>query len=56
MPDEDEAMRAVSMTRTRGGNATNTLHMIAQLGGTTSWIGVVPAMDRDDTQCVPDVS
>lgn len=40
-PEEDEEMRADSMRVSRGGNATNTLVVLSQLGHACSWGGVL---------------
>ncbi len=40
-PAEDEEMRAQSLRISRGGNATNTLVMLSQLGHTCRWAGVL---------------
>lgn len=41
-PHEDEEVRALTQRRTRGGNATNTLVILSQLGHACSWAGVLP--------------
>ena len=41
-PDEDQEVRALSQRRVRGGNATNTLVVLSQLGHACSWAGVLP--------------
>ena len=40
-PDEDDEVRAVSQRLCRGGNATNTLVVLSQLGHTCHWGGVL---------------
>ena len=49
-PAEDAEVRALSQQRRRGGNATNTLVVLAQLGHTCDWAGVLP--DEPDTALV----
>lgn len=44
-PDEDEEMRADAQCVVRGGNSTNTLEVLSQLGHQCSWAGVL----ADDT-------
>lgn len=41
-PDEDSEVRALEQRRSRGGNATNTLTVLAGLGHACSWAGVLP--------------
>lgn len=41
-PDEDSEVRAIEQRRSRGGNATNTLTVLAGLGHACSWAGVLP--------------
>jgi len=41
-PAEDDELRALSQRRVRGGNATNTLVVLAQLGHACAWAGVLP--------------
>jgi ketohexokinase len=41
-PEEDAELRALAQRRSRGGNATNTLTVLATLGHTCSWAGVLP--------------
>ncbi|MGD8235824.1 MAG: PfkB family carbohydrate kinase [Chromatiales bacterium] len=41
-PDEDSEVRALDQRRSRGGNATNTLTVLAGLGHACSWAGVLP--------------
>lgn len=41
-PAEDEEMRALSLRRARGGNATNTLVVLSQLGHYCAWAGMLP--------------
>ena len=41
-PAEDSEVRAVSQRRCRGGNATNTLTVLSQLGHDCAWAGVLP--------------
>jgi ketohexokinase len=40
-PAEDDEVRAISQHKTRGGNATNTLTVLSQLGHDCSWAGVL---------------
>lgn len=40
-PDEDSEVRATSQRLERGGNATNTLVVLSQLGHQCSWVGVL---------------
>jgi ketohexokinase len=40
-PNEDEELRAVSCRQCRGGNATNTLVVLSQLGHHCSWAGIL---------------
>jgi ketohexokinase len=41
-PDEDSEVRALEQRRSRGGNVTNTLTVLAGLGHACSWAGVLP--------------
>jgi len=41
-PDEDSEVRVLSQRRCRGGNATNTLTVLSQLGHECAWAGVLP--------------
>ena len=41
-PDEDSEVRILSQRRCRGGNATNTLTVLSQLGHDCAWAGVLP--------------
>ncbi len=41
-PREDEEVRAQAQSRVRGGNATNTLVILSQLGHDCHWAGVLP--------------
>ena len=41
-PDEDSEVRILSQRRCRGGNATNTLTVLSQLGHECAWAGVLP--------------
>jgi ketohexokinase len=41
-PDEDSEIRALDQRRSCGGNATNTLTVLAGLGHACSWAGVMP--------------
>ncbi len=41
-PDEDSEVRVLSQQRCRGGNATNTLTVLSQLGHECAWAGVLP--------------
>jgi ketohexokinase len=47
-PSEDSEVRALSQRRSRGGNATNTLVVLSQLGHTCSWAGTLAS--EPDTQ------
>ena len=40
-PGEDEEIRAIAQTRTRGGNVTNTLVVLSQLGHQVTWAGTL---------------
>ena len=40
-PEEDEEIRAIAQTRTRGGNVTNTLVVLSQLGHRVTWAGTL---------------
>jgi len=40
-PQEDEEMRALSQRLTRGGNCSNTLVALSQLGHQCNWVGVI---------------
>ena len=51
-PREDEEVRALAQSRVRGGNATNTLVILSQLGHHCSWAGVLPR--EPDSQVVLD--
>ncbi len=41
-PEEDGEVRVLSQRRCRGGNATNTLTVLSQLGHDCAWAGVLP--------------
>jgi len=49
-PDEDAEIRALSQHQTRGGNATNTLTVLSQLGHHCAWGGVL--IDEPDSQFI----
>lgn len=49
-PDEDSEQRALSQYQTRGGNATNTLTVLSQLGHHCTWGGVL--IDEPDSQVI----
>lgn len=49
-PDEDSELRALSQHQTRGGNATNTLTVLSQLGHHCTWGGVV--IDEPDSSVI----
>ena len=49
-PVEDSEVRAISQQKTRGGNATNTLAVLSQLGHECHWAGVL--VDETDTQLI----
>ena len=49
-PKEDDEVRAVSQTIRRGGNATNTLVVLSQLGHQCAWSGVL--IDETDAAIV----
>lgn len=51
-PDEDSELRAVAQTQTRGGNATNTLTILSQLGHQCHWGGVL--INESDSQFILD--
>lgn len=40
-PDEDSEVRALAQRRVRGGNAANTLDLLAQLGHRCTWVGTL---------------
>jgi ketohexokinase len=55
-PHEDEELRATAQQLCRGGNATNTLVILSQLGHQCSWAGVLgddaaSRLIRDDLMC-----
>jgi len=47
-PSEDAEVRALSQRRSRGGNATNTLVILSQLGHSAAWAGVLPVEADSD--------
>jgi ketohexokinase len=49
-PDEDSEQRVLSQHQTRGGNATNTLTVLSQLGHHCCWGGVL--IDEPDSQLI----
>ena len=49
-PPMDSETRALSQHKTRGGNATNTLTVLSQLGHQCCWAGVL--VDETDTQLI----
>lgn len=49
-PDEDDEIRAISQSIRRGGNATNTLVVLSQLGHQCHWSGVL--IDESDAVIV----
>ncbi|MFT7235054.1 MAG: ketohexokinase [Methylophagaceae bacterium] len=49
-PSEDSETRAISQHKTRGGNATNTLIVLSQLGHQSHWAGVL--IDESDSQTI----
>lgn len=49
-PAEDSEQRALSQHQTRGGNATNTLTVLSQLGHHCAWGGVL--VDEPDSQVI----
>jgi len=49
-PKEDSEQRALSQYQTRGGNATNTLTVLSQLGHHCAWGGVL--IDEPDSQVI----
>ncbi|WP_457671204.1 PfkB family carbohydrate kinase [Thiolapillus sp.] len=51
-PDEDAEVRVLAQRRARGGNATNTLVILSQLGHSTAWAGLLP--QEPDAQIVID--
>lgn len=53
-PSEDSEVRALSQRVSRGGNATNTLVVLSQLGHRCSWGGVLAA-DADSTPILADL-
>jgi len=54
-PPEDAEIRALSQSRRRGGNATNTLVALSQLGHATAWAGVLPR-ETDSEQVLEDLA
>jgi ketohexokinase len=46
-PAEDDEIRAFSQRRVRGGNVTNTLVVLSELGHQCAWAGMLPAHDPD---------
>jgi len=54
-PDEDSEVRAVSQRIARGGNATNTLSVLSQLGHRCAWAGVV-ADEPDGERILADLA
>jgi len=53
-PEEDAEIRALSQQRRRGGNATNTLVILSQLGHAVAWAGVLPR-DADSSLVLEDL-
>lgn len=49
-PQEDQEVRALARSRRRGGNAANSLGLLAQLGHAATWMGVIG--DDPDAQFV----
>ncbi len=49
-PEEDSELRALSQQQSRGGNATNTLTVLSQLGHQCLWGGVL--IDEPDSQII----
>lgn len=49
-PREDDEVRAIAQTRTRGGNATNTLVVLSQLGHRVTWAGTLA--DDENSQLI----
>jgi len=49
-PEQDSEIRALSQQQTRGGNATNTLVVLSQLGHQCHWAGVL--IDETDSQLI----
>lgn len=49
-PDEDSEVRVSSQRQSRGGNATNTLSVLSQLGHQSHWAGIL--IDEPDTQLI----
>lgn len=49
-PNEDSEVRALKQHQTRGGNATNTLTVLSQLGHDCHWAGVL--IDEPDSQII----
>jgi len=49
-PEEDSEIRALSQQQSRGGNATNTLTVLSQLGHHCSWGGIL--IDEPDSQTI----
>jgi len=51
-PDEDNEVRALKQHQSRGGNATNTLTILSQLGHQCTWGGVL--IDESDSKLIKD--
>ena len=51
-PEEDDEIRAIAQTQTRGGNVTNTLVVLSQLGHQVAWAGTLA--DDDNSQLIRD--
>jgi len=51
-PEEDSEIRALSQQQSRGGNATNTLTVLSQLGHHCSWAGIL--INEPDSQIIQD--
>ena len=49
-PAEDDEVRALTQYQSRGGNATNTLSILSQLGHDCAWAGVL--IDEPDSQII----
>jgi ketohexokinase len=54
-PLEDSEVRVLSQRRSRGGNATNTLTVLSQLGHDCAWAGVLPQSPDPDAAFIEEV-
>ena len=51
-PGEDDEIRAIAQTRTRGGNVTNTLVVLSQVGHRVTWAGTLA--DDENSRLISD--